>query len=85
MGRLEVLSIPACQVGMVAPHQFLRKCVQGWTLRSLSGCFSSAVPISLDQPFHFPIRASAAAVDEDASPKAIIITKAAAQPDEDLQ
>lgn len=47
--------------------------------------FSSAVPIPLDQPLHFPIRANSAAVDEDASPKVTTTIKAAASQHKDLQ
>lgn len=46
--------------------------------------FSSAVPIPLDQSFHFPIRANSAAA-EDASPKATTTIKAAASQHKDLQ
>lgn len=43
MGRLGMLSIPACQVVTVASHQLQSKCEQGLTLTSLSGCESRCV------------------------------------------
>lgn len=69
---------------MCCPLAHLPSCSQPalspCTIAATLAGFGSAMLVSLDQPFRFPIRASAAAVDEDASPKATTTTKAAAQP-----
>lgn len=62
--------LPSCSQPALSPR----------TITATLAGFGRAVLDSLDWPFCFPARASAAAVDEDASLKATTTTNAAAQP-----